>query len=311
MDRDDGWTTADVPDLSGRRALVTGATSGLGAALVHALAAHGAQVVAAGRDEGRLTTALGEVRSRVPGADVAPLLLDLADQSSVRRAATEASAGAPLDLLVCNAGVMGTPYTRTVDGFELQLATNVLGHFALTGLLTPRLLEAGTPGQPSRVVNVSSQAHRGARSAPLDDPRAPERRYRRWQTYGRTKLANLLLTFELDRRARAARLPLTALAAHPGFAATGIGGVRHQGMSRGSILDAAFAVLGQPVEQAVLPLLMAATADLPGSTYVGPGGPGEVRGAPQIVGTSALARDPEVARRMWEVAQDATGVVYP
>jgi NAD(P)-dependent dehydrogenase (short-subunit alcohol dehydrogenase family) len=236
---------------------------------------------------------------------VEPLLVDLADQSSVRRAAAGLAEG-PLHLLVCNAGVMATPYARTADGFELQLATNVLGHFTLTGLLLPQLV-AGA----ARVVNVSSQAHRVARRAPLDDPRRPPVRYRRWTAYAETKLAALLLTFELDRRARAAGLPIRALAAHPGMAATGLGAPRHQGAALGSILDATLSLLGQPADQAALPLLMAATADLPGSTYVGPGGPGEVRGAPGIVGTSDLARDPEVGRAMWETCERATGVSYP
>jgi NAD(P)-dependent dehydrogenase (short-subunit alcohol dehydrogenase family) len=296
------WTYDDIPDLGGRRALVTGATSGIGAAVVRALAAHGAEVVMTGRDEARLEASVASVRAS--GGRVEPLLVDLADQSSVRRAA--AAAEGPLHLLVCNAGVMATPYTRTVDGFELQLATNVLGHFALTGLLLPRLVAGG-----ARVVNVSSQAHRMAHRATLGDPRQRSGAYRRWTAYAETKLANLLLTFELDRRARAAGLPVTALAAHPGLAATGLAAPRHQGRARGSILDAAFSMLGQTADQAALPLLMAATGDLPGSTYVGPGGPGEVRGAPQVVGTSALARDPEQARLLWETCERATGVSYP
>jgi NAD(P)-dependent dehydrogenase (short-subunit alcohol dehydrogenase family) len=194
------------------------------------------------------------------------------------------------------------------------MATNVFGHFALTGLLLPRLVEAGDAGSDrggARVVAVASQGHRFARTAPLRDPRQEHGRYLKWMTYAQTKLANLLLTFELDRRARAAGLPVRALAAHPGFAATGLmaSGRRHN--VAGSILDAAFGALGQPPSEGALPLLMAATADLPSTTYVGPGGPGEMRGAPKVVGTTKLARDPEAARQLWDLAQDVTGVVFP
>jgi NAD(P)-dependent dehydrogenase (short-subunit alcohol dehydrogenase family) len=302
----DAWDYADIGDLAGVRALVTGVTSGLGAAVVEALAEHGAEVVMAARDERRLLRAIDRLRGRVEDARLRPLVLDLADQSSVRRAAAEAATYGPLHLLVNNAGVMATPYSRTVDGFELQMATNFFGHFALTGLLLPQL-EAGS----ARVVSVSSQGHRMARTAPLSDPRVQGGRYHRWTVYGQTKLANLLFTFELDRRARAANLPVTAVAAHPGLASTDLmssGGRSHPG---GTILEAAMSVLGQSPDQGALPLLMAATADLPGGTYVGPGGPGEVRGAPGIVGTSRLARDPEAARRLWELAERATGVSYP
>lgn len=305
------WTPEDIPDLTGRRAVVTGATSGLGQVVVVALARHGAEVVPAGRDRARLASTVALVRREAPAATVRPLVVDLADLSSVRRAAAEAAAYGPVHLLVNNAGVMATPYQRTPDGFELQMATNALGHFALTGLLLPQLVAAGEPGGHARVVSVSSLAHRLARSAPLGDPRALTGRYRRWPAYAQSKLANLLFTFELDRRAREAALPVTAVAAHPGLAATALMTSGRRAQPAGRILDAAFAVLGQPPATGALPLLMAATAELPGATYVGPGGPGEVRGLPEIVGTSRLARDPEVARRWWQIAQEATGVVYP
>jgi NAD(P)-dependent dehydrogenase (short-subunit alcohol dehydrogenase family) len=299
------WSPADIPDLTGRRALVTGVTSGLGRAVVEVLAGHGCSVVLAARNVEKLAAVHSDIAARVPGADLRPLVVDLASLASVRRAADEMAAYGPLHLLVNNAGVMATPYQRTDDGFELQMATNVLGPFALTGLLLPQLVTGGS----SRVVNVSSSAHRLARRPPVGDPRVQRGRYRRWQVYGQTKLANLLLTFELDRRAREAGLPVTALAAHPGLAATQLmaSGQRRAG---GRILDAAFSLLGQPAALGAMPLLMAATADLPGGTYVGPGGPGEVRGLPQIVGTSDLARDGEAARQMWETAEAATGVRY-
>jgi NAD(P)-dependent dehydrogenase (short-subunit alcohol dehydrogenase family) len=307
---DAGWTTEEIPDLTGRRALVTGVTSGLGAAVVEALARKGAEVVMAARNPARLSAAVDRLREHLPRAAVRPLLVDLADQSSVHRAAEEASAYGPLHLLLNNAGVMATPYRRTVDGFELQMATNFFGHFALTGLLLPSLVAGGADGG-SRVVSVSSQGHRMARTAPLQDPRVQAGAYRRWPVYGQSKLANLLFTVELDRRARQAGLPVTAVAAHPGLAATGLMASGERGRVAGTILGAAFSLLGQAPAEGARPLLMAATADLPGTTYVGPGGPGQARGAPEVVASSRLARDPEAARRLWELAQAATGVVYP
>jgi NAD(P)-dependent dehydrogenase (short-subunit alcohol dehydrogenase family) len=304
------WSVDDIPDLTGRRALVTGVTSGLGEAVVEALAGKGAEVVMAARNEKKLAATVEEVRRDVPDANVRPLILDLADLESVRRAAAEAATFGPLHLLINNAGVMATPYERTSDGFELQMATNVFGHFALTGLLLPQLVEAGKE-HDARVVAVASQGHRMARSAPLHDPTVQQGRYSKWPAYAQTKLSNLLLTFELDRRARAAGLPIAAMAAHPGFAATGLMASGQRRNVLGRILDAAFSALGQAPSEGALPLLMAATADLPSATYVGPGGPGQMRGAPKVVGTTKLARDPEAARRLWEVAQEATGVVYP
>jgi NAD(P)-dependent dehydrogenase (short-subunit alcohol dehydrogenase family) len=307
MDSDTArWTPELIPDLTGRRALVTGVTSGLGEVLVATLARRGAEVVMAARNVQKLTAAVEDLHRAVPAATVMPLRLDLADQSCVRRAAQEAAAYGPLHLLVNNAGVMAPPYQRTVDGFELQMATNHLGHFALTGLLLPQLVASGD----ARVVSVSSEGHRMARSAPLGDPRRQQGAYRRWPVYGQTKLANLLFVLELDRRAREAGLPLKALAAHPGLSATGLMRSGHGGR-RGRILDAAFMAAGQPPAMGALPILMAATADLPGTTYVGPGGPGGARGMPKVVGTSRLARDNEAARRLWDVSQAATGVVYP
>ncbi len=304
------WSPADIPDLTGRRALVTGVTSGLGAATVRQLAGHGCEVVLAARSQAKLDRTAADVRAAVPSARLRPLLVDLADQSSVRRAAAEVAPDGPLHLLVNNAGVMATPYRRTVDGFELQMATNHFGHFALTGLLWPQLVAAGD----ARVVSLASQAHRMARTAPLEDPRVWHGRYRRWQAYAQSKLANLLFTFELDRRARDAGAPVTAMVAHPGYAATGLmgSGRMMEGRTlRGSILTAAFAVAGQKPEMGCLPTLMAATADLPGGGYVGPGGFAELHGTPRVVTASRVARDPEAARRFWEISELATGLRYP
>jgi NAD(P)-dependent dehydrogenase (short-subunit alcohol dehydrogenase family) len=304
------WSPQDVPDLTGRRALVTGVTSGLGEATVLELVSRGAEVVMAARNRDKLAATIAAVRRRRPDAVVHPLHLDLADLTSVRQAAGEARSFGSLHLLVNNAGVMATPYQRTTDGFELQLGTNHLGPFALTGLLLPLLVESGD----ARVVTIASQAHRMALRAPLNDPRLPDGHYRRWQAYAGSKLANLLFTFELERRVRAADLPLKALAAHPGYASTGLMGAGRIGEStrvRTRILTAAFAVAGQSPAMGALPTIMAATADLPGGTYVGPSGFAEMHGMPRVVGTRKLARDAGAARRLWEISEQATGVAYP
>ena len=304
------WSPADIPDLAGRRALVTGVTSGLGESVALELARAGAAVVLAARSQDKLAATEADIRAQLPDATLERMVVDLADLSSVRRAA--AAVDGPLHLLVNNAGVMATPYHRTVDGFELQLATNHLGPFALTGLLLPHLIASGG----ARVVNTASLAHRLAPRAPLGDPRKETRRYQRWIAYAQSKLADLLFTFELDRRLRDKDLPVTALAAHPGYAATGL--IR-TGMTTGrsgpapitAIMVAATRLLGQPASMGAWPTLMAATADLPGSTYVGPGGPAEMRGTPRIVAARRLAHDRDAQRRLWELSEDATGVRYP
>jgi NAD(P)-dependent dehydrogenase (short-subunit alcohol dehydrogenase family) len=304
------WTLADIPDLTGKRALVTGVTSGLGESVALELARAGAEVVLAARSPEKLDATEADLRRQLPDARLRRLRIDLADLGSVRRAAAEAGAIGPLHLLVNNAGVMATPYQRTVDGFELQLGTNYLGPFALTGLLLPALVAA----EGARVVNTGSQAHRMARRAPLDDPRTPHGRYSRWEAYAQSKLANLMFTFELDQRLRDAGLPVTALAAHPGFSATGL---MSTGLGEGAsrpvrgVLVGAFRLLGQPPRLGALPTLMAATADLPGSTYVGPRNLFQMRGQPRVVAARRLARDAEARRRLWEVSEAATGVAYP
>jgi NAD(P)-dependent dehydrogenase (short-subunit alcohol dehydrogenase family) len=305
------WTLADIPDLSGTRALVTGVTSGLGEHTVLELARRGAEVVMAARNEQKLAAAVQQVRRALPGATLRPLLVDLADLSSVRRAAAQAAAYGPLGILVNNAGVMATPNRRSVDGFELQLGTNHLGHFALTGLLLPPLVASGS----ARVVTVSSQMHRIVRSVPLTDPRMSTGRYRKWVAYGRSKLANLWFAFELDRRARAAGLPLVSVAAHPGYTATNLMGA---GLNMGGVKpDGAIAVavtrlLGQSAAMGAMPSLMAATMPaLPGGSYVGPRGPGQVRGLPVLVEPSRAARDEAAAAAFWTVSEEATGVTYP
>lgn len=300
------WTAADIPDQSGRRAIVTGANSGIGLETAAALAAHGAAVTLAVRDADRGGRAADEIRRRHRDATVDVQALDLADLSSVRAFADGQED--PVDLLVNNAGVMAIPRRETADGFEMQLGTNHLGHFALTGLLLPRL--AQRPG--ARVVSVASGAHRMGRMN-FDDLMG-ERSYRSWSAYGQSKLANLLFTFELQRRLDAAGLPVAALAAHPGYAATNLQAVGPQ-MSGNRLQERAMGLLNRVVAQSpamgALPTLYAATAaGLPGGSYVGPDGIGEMRGHPRLVSASSAATDPVAAQRLWTESERLTGVSY-
>jgi len=298
------WTAGDIPDQTGRTALVTGANSGLGFATSAALAGKGARVLLACRSPERAEAALERLRTRVPGAAVELVALDLASLASVHQAADDAAARtARLDLLVCNAGVMAVPRGHTADGFETQLGTNHLGHFALTGRLLPLLLAAPAP----RVVVVSSGAHRAGRIA-FDDLMG-ERSYGRWKAYGQSKLANLLFVRELAHRATAAGLPLVAAAAHPGYAATGLqSGQGARLLER--LMQVGNAVLAQSAEGGALPSLYAATApDVRSGDYYGPA-LAELRGAPKQVGRSAAARDDAVARQLWQESERLTGVTY-
>ncbi|MEQ4499627.1 oxidoreductase [Nocardioides kribbensis] len=311
MTATDTWRLADIPDQAGRTIVVTGTSAGgLGHHTALELARRGARVVLAGRTESKLAETDRLIRAEVSEPRVERLVLDVADLASVRRAATEASRLGPIHALVNNAGVMATPRTRTADGFELQLATNHLGPFLLTGLLLPQLVASGE----ARVVAVSSLGHRMARRAPLGDPRDTSGRYSRWLVYGQTKLANLLFTYELDRRAREAGLPVKALAAHPGFAGTHLvanGAVGRASGGLASILGGATRAVSQSAAAGAWPTLMATTADLPGSTYCGPSGLGELGGAPQVVTSNALSHDADAQRRLWEVSERATGITYP
>ena len=304
------WTTADIGDQSGRSALVTGPTlGGLGFHTALELARRGAHVTLAGRTPARLAAAAEAITADVPGARLDTLVVDLSDLSSVRAAGAEAARLGPLHLLVNNAGIMAPPLRRTADGLESQMATNHFGPFLLTGLLLDQLVASGE----GRVVTLSSQMHRVARSAPLGDPRA-RRRYSRWHVYAQTKLANLLFTLELDRRLRRAGLPVSALAAHPGFAGTHLAVNGQLGTTQGrraEIMDAAVKAVSQSAAAGAWPTLMAATADLPGGTYVGPGGPGQAGGPPRVVGTSTLARDEVAQRRLWETSQETVGLTWP
>ena len=307
----DTWRLADIPDQAGRTILVTGTTvGGLGHHTALELARRGARVVLAGRTEARLAETDEAIRGEVSGALLERLTVDLSSLDSVRTAATEAAELGPIHVLVNNAGVMGTTHQRTDDGLELQLATNHFGPFLLTGLLLPQLIAS----EDARVVTVSSQFHRYARSAPLGDPRQQQGRYSKWPAYAQTKLANLLFTYELERRLRDAGLPVRALAAHPGFAGTHLAANGQYGRSSGgiaSILDATIKAVSQSAAAGAWPTLMAATADLPGGTYCGPGGLQEMSGAPQVVTSNRRSYDEASQRRLWELSEQTTGISYP
>jgi NAD(P)-dependent dehydrogenase (short-subunit alcohol dehydrogenase family) len=299
----DGWTAADMPDQSGRVAIVTGANSGLGMVTARELARAGARVVLACRSVDKGEGAAAQIVSAVPDAKVVAAVLDLADLASVRAFA----AGAPdrIDLLINNAGLMAAPRRLTRDGFESQFATNHLGHFALTGLVLGRLLAAPAP----RVVTVSSALHRTG-TISFDDLQG-ERKYKRWGAYGQSKLANLMFCFELQRRAVAAGAALLSMAAHPGYAATNLQAAGTDRFYERWYMAIGNKLFAQSAEMGALPTLYAATVPhLPGGTYVGPGGRGEQRGYPKVVGAAAKAYDEQDWRRLWEVSEKLTGVHY-
>lgn len=302
------WTTADLPDLSGRTAVVTGANSGIGFRTAVELARHGARVTMAVRDPGRGADALARLLLEVPGADAGLGALDLADQASVR-AFAEGYPDGGLDLLVNNAGIMAVPLRRTAEGWESQLATNHLGHFTLTGLLLPALL--ARPG--SRVVTVTSGFHRYGK-IDFMDPHFRSRGYGKWPAYAQSKLANLLFTFELQRRADAAGVDLRSVSAHPGYAATNlqVAGPRLTGSRAGvAIASLMNRTLGQSDSGGALPSLRAATDPaVRGGEVFGPDGPLELRGAPKQVPVSARARDRAAASRLWALSEEQTGVSY-
>ncbi|SFB90756.1 short chain dehydrogenase [Nocardioides terrae] len=307
------WTPEQMPDQTGRTAVVTGPTvGGLGYHTALELLRRGARVVLAGRSADKLAEARSALLREVPAGAVEQLVLDLTSLAAVRAAAAEAAGLGAIDLLVNNAGVMAPSYSRTVDGLEVQLATNHFGPFLLTGLLLPQLVKSGD----GRVVTVASLAHRLARSAPLGEPRAEPRRYGpvgTWQVYAQSKLANLLFTYELDRRLRAAGLPVKALAAHPGIATTRL--VRNGPL--GSIplgrpvVETAMRALFQTPAPAAWPTLMAATADLPGATFTGPGRPGELAGPAVIVGSTHRSHSPADQQALWDLSERTVGLTWP
>ena len=308
------WTDSDLPSLAGRTYVITGATSGLGLETAAALAAHDARVVLTGRDPGRLDRALAVARGSATGPDPVAVPLDLADLASIRDAAARIGEEiGEIDVLVNNAGVMAPPRGETKDGFELQIGTNHLGHFALTGLLLP-LLPTGDPARDARVITLASGAHRMGSCDP-SDLNYEHRTYRPWQAYGQSKLANLLFTRELDRRARESGAALTAAAAHPGYAGTNLqfAGPAYAQNPVGRLLTKGMnTVLGQSARAGSWPTLYAATQpDVRGGDYIGPDGWFEMRGHPRKVDPNSAACDDTNARALWEASEELTGVEYP
>ena len=294
------WTASDIPDQTGRVAVITGANSGIGFESAKALAAKGATLVMACRNLDKASRARSEIKKEVPEARLEVIQLDLANLASVRTFADAFRARYErLDLLINNAGVMVPPYTKTKDGFELQFGANHLGHFALTGHLMEQVL--ATPG--SRVVNVSSGAHRMG-SMDFENLQA-EKGYKPWRAYGRSKLANLLFTLELQNRFEAARAGALALAAHPGGTKTNL----QSHMS--GVLRPLLNLIMQEQAMGALPTLYAATApDVSGNDYYGPGGFQEIRGYPVKVDSSDASQDVGVARQLWAESEKLTGVRY-
>ncbi|CCK62141.1 SDR family NAD(P)-dependent oxidoreductase [Mycobacterium canetti] len=298
------WTAAEIPDQTGRTAVITGANTGLGFETAAALAAHGAHVVLAVRNLDKGKRAADRITEVTPGAEVEHQELDLTSLASVRAAAAQLKSDHQrIDLLINNAGVMYTPRQTTADGFEMQFGTNHLGHFALTGLLLDRLLPV--PG--SRVVTVSSVGHRIRAAIHFDDLQW-ERRYGRVAAYGQAKLANLLFTYELQRRLAPGGTTI-AVAAHPGVSNTEL--VRN--LPRPLVAASALlAPLMQAADLGALPTLRAATDPaVTGGQYYGPDGFGELRGHPKVVASSAQSHDVELQRRLWAVSEELTGVGYP
>jgi len=305
------WTSHDMPLLAGRTAVVTGANSGIGFATACALATHGADVTLAVRDLAKGEAAATRMRDQGASA-VLVRRLDLADLACVHEFAEQWGNEHPdgLDLLVNNAGVMAIPRELTVDGFERQLATNYLGHYALTGLLLPALL-----AQPqSRIVCLSSNAHRSAKRINFDDLMGA-RRYSAWGAYAQSKLALLLFTSELQHRLHRIGSSTKAMAAHPGLSASNLfSGILNVGKVPvlGTGVGLLSAAVGQSASMGALPVLFAATApDVAGDSYIGPDGPGQLRGYPQLVDRSAAAMNIEAAQRLWLVSQELTHVTIP
>ncbi|WP_369390263.1 oxidoreductase [Streptomyces sp. CG1] len=288
------WNATHLPDFSGRTAVITGANSGLGLVTAEALARAGAHVVFAVRDLARGGAAAAQV-----GGSTEVRRLDLADLDSVREFAD--AWDRPLDLLINNAGVMMLPEQRTKQGFEMQFGTNHLGHFALTNLLLPQVTD--------RVVTLSSGLHRAGDGTIHFEDVNLRGRYTPTRAYAQSKLANLLFTLELQRRLTEAGSPVRALAAHPGYAATNLQSHHANPLAR-AFMAVGNKVFAQSDKAGALPTLYAASQDLPGASYVGPAGLGEMRGAPTLVGRSAAAGDPEAARRLWTLSEELTGVTW-
>ena len=284
------FTTSDIPELAGSTVIVTGANSGIGFEAARALAGRGAHVILAVRDEKRGADAAGRIAGSVEVRK-----LDLASLDSVRSFA--AGVSGDIRLLINNAGVMAPPLTRTAEGFELQFGTNHLGHFALTNLLLPQIT--------GRIVSVASLAHRGG-SIDFDDPNWDRKPYKRWAAYGQSKLANLLFTLELQRRLQTSGSGVIATSAHPGWAATNL--QKGDNAVARSLMGFANRIFAQDAAAGALPTLYAATADVGGNAYVGPGNAAQTKGAPKLVGRSDAAQNTGDAARLWTLSETLTGV---
>jgi NAD(P)-dependent dehydrogenase (short-subunit alcohol dehydrogenase family) len=300
-----GWSASDLPDLEGKRFLITGGTSGIGKEAARELARAGADVTITAR-----SIAKGEsVRKEISSSRVSVLEMDLTDLNSVRKAARAVEGR--IDVLILNAGVMAIPFAKTADDFEMQMGTNHLGHFAFAGLIREKI--------DSRVVSISSQAHRtgsfgdGSLDA-IRDICLGRNKYNPWGAYGASKLANLLFTFELERRARAEDWPFRAYAAHPGYSNTNLQSVSPK--ARGRVVEERATALinnlvAQSASKGALPTLCAATfPDLYGASYIGPDGIMEMRGYPKAVRARSIAYDQNLARNLWTVSEELTGVQW-
>jgi NAD(P)-dependent dehydrogenase (short-subunit alcohol dehydrogenase family) len=288
------FSAANIPDMAGQTVIVTGANSGIGRVAASTLADHGARVILAVRNTDKGDTAAAQMSGTTEVRR-----LDLASLASVKEFA--AGWDGPIDILINNAGIMIPPLSRTADGFEMQFGTNHLGHFALTNLLLPRIT--------GRVVTVSSTGHRIGQ-IDFSDLNWERKSYKAWRAYGQSKLANLLFTAELQRRLIDAGSAVEANAAHPGYAATNL-----QFHSENRLMEIISVignrVIAQDENGGALPTLYAAVADIPGNSFAGPGGFMEQRGAPKLVGRSGAATDMDVARRLWDVSEQLTGVSFP
>lgn len=303
------WTEEDVPSQSGKVALVTGANSGIGFETARVLAEKDAHVVMACRNQQKAESAMAAIRGATPSASLTFLPLDLSSLKSVEQASKQfLSEFDRLDLLINNAGVMWLPESRTADGFEAQFGTNHLGHFALTGRLIATVMNTST----SRVVTVSSLAHNTG-DIHFDDLNL-EQGYGKHKAYSQSKLANLIFAYELQRRLSAAGASTISLAAHPGAANTNLAipGFEKGGSKvMAKLAEWITPVLTQNAVNGALPTLYAATSPkLGGGEYIGPDGFQQMYGYPKVVGSTRLSRDEAVARRLWEVSEEMTGVGF-
>ncbi|MBV1861456.1 MAG: SDR family oxidoreductase [Nannocystaceae bacterium] len=303
------WTEADIPDLAGKTIVVTGANSGLGLETTRMLTGCGAHVVMACRTAAKAEEAMETVRSQHAKASVEFMALDLADLASIRAfAGSFQEAHTKLDVLINNAGVMALPKTQTADGFEMQLGTNHLGHFALTGALMPRLLE--TPA--ARVVTVSSLMHKVG-SMRFEDLHG-ERGYDKWRAYSQSKLANLLFCYELDRRLRNVDADVRSVAAHPGYSSTNLQGVGPR-LSGAKLTERFYAftnrLVAQPARMGAMPSVFAAVGEpVGGGGFFGPEGVGQVHGYPVRVESNRASHDEVAAQRLWMMSVEATGETF-